>query len=73
MPLDAKDSDLHWKRTASTVGVQGITARGAGGADQYLSWAVPCYARLYKYTNDQHYLDVVRLDERLQKQYFAKK
>ena len=44
-----------------TIGVQGITARAAGGVDEYLDWAVPAYARLYKHTNDEHYLDVARI------------
>ena len=61
MPLDAIDSDLNWKRGVSTVGVQGITARAVGGVDEYLDWAVPDYARLYKYTRDEHYLDVARI------------
>ena len=29
--------------------------------DQYLDWAVPSYAKLYKYTKDEHYLDVARV------------
>ena len=37
------------------------TALAAGGADEYLDWAVPAYARLYKYTKDLHYLDVARI------------
>jgi len=61
MPLGAIDSDLNWKRGVPTVGVQGITARGPGGVDEYLDWAAPAYARLYKYTNDPHYLDVARI------------
>ena len=61
MPLDAVDSDLNWKRGVSTVGVQGITARASGGVDEYLDWAVPAYTRLYKYTGDEHYLDVARI------------
>ena len=44
-----------------TVGVQGITAAVAGGADEYLDWAVPSYAKLYKLTKDPHYLDVARV------------
>ena len=43
------------------MGVQRITARGGGGVDEYLDWAVPAYARLYRYTNDEHYLDVARI------------
>ena len=61
MPLDAVDAQLHWKKGVSTIGLQGITALGVGGADEYLDWAVPSYAKLYKYTNDQHYLDVARV------------
>ena len=61
MPRDADDADLHWKKGVSTVGVQGITARVAGSVDEYLDWAVASYAKLYKYTKDQHYLDVARL------------
>ena len=61
MPLDAIDADLNWKRGVSTIGVQGITTRAAGGVDEYLDWAVPAYARLYKDTNDEHYLDVARI------------
>jgi hypothetical protein len=61
MPADADDAALQWKRGVSTIGAQGINSRGGGGVDQYLSWAVPCYARLYKYTNDNHYLDVARV------------
>ncbi len=61
MPLDADDSQLHWKRGVPTVGLQGITALGAGGADEYLDWSVPSYAKLYNYTKDEHYLDVARV------------
>jgi hypothetical protein len=61
MPLDANDSTLHWKRGVPTVGVQGITARVAGGVDQYLAWAVPANARLFEYTKEKHYLDVARI------------
>ncbi len=61
MPLDADDSQLHWKKGVPTIGLQGITALGAGGVDEYLDWAVPAYAKLYVYTKDEHYLDVARL------------
>jgi hypothetical protein len=61
MPFDALDGDLNWKRGVSTVGVQGITARAVGGVDEYLDWAVPDYARLFKYSHDEHYLDVARI------------
>lgn len=61
MPLDADNAQLHWKKGVPTVGVQGITARVAGSADEYLDWAVPSYAKLYEYTKDEHYLDVARV------------
>jgi len=61
MPVDADDAHLHWKKGVPTIGLQGITARGAGGFDEYLDWAVPSYAKLYKDTKDQHYLDVARV------------
>jgi hypothetical protein len=61
MPVDAVDANLHWKKGVPTVGLQGITAQAVGGVDEYLDWAVPSYAKLYKYTADQHYLDVARI------------
>jgi hypothetical protein len=61
MPVDADDTQLHWKKGVPTIGVQGITAMAAGGSDEYLDWAVPSYAKLFKLTNDTHYLDVARL------------
>ena len=51
MPVDADDANLHWKKGVPTIGLQGITAQGAGGVDEYLDWAVPSYAKLYKYTS----------------------
>ncbi len=61
MPLDADDAQLHWKKGVPTIGLQGITARGAGSVDEYLDWAVPSYAKLYNETKDDHYLDVARV------------
>ncbi len=61
MPLDADNSQLHWKKGVPTIGIQGITALAAGGTDEYLDWAVPSYAKLYNYTKDEHYLDVARV------------
>jgi hypothetical protein len=58
MPIDADDAALHWKKGVPTVGVNGIGADVVGGVDQYLDWAVPSYAKLYKLTKDEHYLDV---------------
>jgi hypothetical protein len=61
MPIDADNAHLHWKIGVPTIGVQGITALNAGSVDEYLDWVVPSYAKLYKYTNDTHYLDVARI------------
>ncbi len=61
MPVGANDSTLNWKLGVSTVGVQGITAKASGGVDEYLAWGAPDYVRLYKYTNDEHYLDIARI------------
>jgi hypothetical protein len=61
MAIGADDTKLAWKRGVPTVGLQGISARGPGGVDEYLDWAVPQFAELYKYTNDQHYLNVARI------------
>lgn len=61
MPVDADNTYLHWKKGVPTVGLQGITALSAGGADEYLDWSVPSYARLYRLTGDAHYRDVARL------------
>jgi hypothetical protein len=61
MPLDAEDSSLHWKKGVPTIGLQGISALHPGGVDEYLDWSASSFARLYKYTNDTHYLDVARI------------
>jgi hypothetical protein len=61
MPLDADDSKLHWKKGVPTVGVNGIGSNVPGGVDQYMAWSVPSYAKLYRYTKDEHYLDVARV------------
>jgi len=61
MPVDADDSQLHWKKGVPTIGLQGISARGVGGADEYLDWSASSFAKLYRYTKDEHYLDVARI------------
>lgn len=61
MPLDADDARLHWKKGVPTVGLNGIGSDVPGGVDEYLDWAVTSYAKLYKYTKDEHYLDVARV------------
>ena len=61
MPLDADNANLRWKQGVPTTGLQGITALHAGSADEYLDWAVPSYAKLYRETHDAHYLEVARI------------
>ena len=61
MPIGADDARLQWKRGVPTVGAQGISARGPGGVDEYLDWAVPQFAELYEDTHDKQYLDVARV------------
>ncbi len=61
MPLDADNAKLHWKKGVPTIGLQGISARTPGGVDEYLDWSAPSFAKLYKLTNDEHYLAVARL------------
>jgi len=61
MPVDANDSQLHWKKGVPALGFQGITAMYAGSVDEYLDWSVPSYAKLYNLTKDPHYLDVARV------------
>jgi hypothetical protein len=61
MPIDADNAKLHWKIGVPTIGLQGITARGVGGVDEYMDWSAPSYVKLYKYTKDAHYLDVARI------------
>jgi hypothetical protein len=60
MPIGADPATLGWKPGVPTTGINGITARGSG-VDQYMAWSVPAYAKLYRYTNDEHYLDVARI------------
>ena len=58
MPEGADPAVLGWKPGVPTTGVNGIGSNDVGGVDQYLDWAVPLYAKLYKYTGDEHYYDV---------------
>ena len=61
MAADADNAQLHWKKGVPTVGLQDITAANTGSTDEYLDWAVPSYAKLYKLTGDAHYLAVARV------------
>ena len=61
MPVGADPDELGWKPGVPTTGANGIGSNDVGGVDQYLDWAVPIYAKLYKYTGDAHELDVARV------------
>jgi hypothetical protein len=61
MPEDGDNTALHWKKGVSTIGLSGVTASGPGGCDEYMAYTVTDYARLYKYTHDEHYFEVARL------------
>ena len=58
MPEGADPDLLGWKPGVPTTGANGIGSNDVGGVDQYLDWAVPIYAKLYKYTGDEHEKDV---------------
>ncbi len=57
MPSDSKDEQLQWKRGNSTVGLQLISS-GHSLTDCYMAFDVDEFAKMAKYTNDDHYLEV---------------
>jgi hypothetical protein len=61
MPIGADPAGLGWKPGVPGIGANGIAANVPGEVDQYLDWAAPSYARMYKLTNDPHDLDVARI------------
>jgi uncharacterized protein YyaL (SSP411 family) len=54
MPADEDDTLLHWKKGVPTYGVQ-LLATGHALVDDYMSFDVDQYARLARWTGDQHY------------------
>jgi hypothetical protein len=60
MPADENPDSLTWKPGVSTLGVNRVTANGAG-ADQWMAADADEYARLSKHTGDPHYMDVARV------------
>ena len=60
MPEDEDDVFLHWKRGVPTCGTQ-LIATGHTLVDDYMSFDVDEYARLGRWTGDQHYLSVATL------------
>lgn len=57
MPVDANDTQLHWKKGVSTVGLQ-LIATGHSLVDDYMAFDVASYAKLFAYTHDEHYYAV---------------
>jgi hypothetical protein len=60
MPAEADDGQLHWKRGVPTTGLQ-LIATGHSLVDAYMCFDADEYARLYRHTGDEHYLDVARI------------
>jgi hypothetical protein len=60
MPADEDDTLLHWKKGVPTYGVQ-LIATGHTLVDDYMSFDVDEYARLARWTGDQHYLAIATL------------
>lgn len=60
MPADEDDTLLHWKKGVPTYGVQ-LIATGHTLVDDYMSFDVDEYARLARWTGDQHYLALATL------------
>ncbi len=61
MPIGADPAVLGWKPGVPTIGANGIAANVPGEVDQYGDWSAPAYVKMYKYTNDPHYLEVARI------------
>jgi hypothetical protein len=60
MPADEDDKSLHWKKGVPTYGVQ-LIATGHSLTDDYMSFDVDEYARLGRWTGDQHYMAIATL------------
>jgi hypothetical protein len=59
MPADDNDSLLHWKKGVPTCGTQ-LIATGHSLVDDYMSFDVDEYAKLARWTGDQHYLAIAK-------------
>ncbi len=60
MPADEDDTLLHWKKGVPTYGLQ-LIATGHTLVDDYMSFDVDEYARLARWTGDQHYMAIATL------------
>jgi hypothetical protein len=60
VPVDAEDSELHWKRGVPVPGQQ-LIATGVSTCDGFLAMNAASFATLYRLTGDEHFLAVARL------------
>lgn len=60
MPEGEDDTTLHWKKGLPTIGLQ-LIASGHSLVDMYMAFDADEFAKLWRLTNDPHYLDVARL------------
>lgn len=60
VPMVRSDSSKEWADGVSTVGVQ-LISTGHSLVDNYMSFDVDEYAKLYKYTGKQLYLEIAKL------------
>jgi hypothetical protein len=60
MPADEDNALLHWKKGVATSGTQ-LIATGHSLVDDYMSFDVDEYAKLGRWTSDNHYLEVSKL------------
>lgn len=60
MANEEENAVLHWKKDVPTMGLQ-IIATGHSLVDEYMAFDVDEYAKIYKLTNDSHYLDIARI------------
>ncbi len=60
MPIDESNHLLQWKKGNSTVGLQ-LISTGHSLVDMYMAFNADEFAKLYRYTGDNHYLQVARI------------
>ena len=60
MPADTPADKLQWKRGVPTTGMQ-LIATGHSLVDAYMAFDVASFAKLYRLTGDQHYLEVAAI------------
>ena len=60
MPSDEDDRELQWKHGIPTPGTQ-LIATGHSLVDEYMAFDVDEYAKLGRWTGDEHYLRVAKL------------